>query len=69
MDREKAIYKEQLLKEGKPAEMVEKIVMGKMGKYYAEVCLEEQEYIKDDKQKVKAILNGVKVTKFIRYSL
>jgi len=69
MAKEKEIYKEQLLKEGKPAEMVDKIVLGKMGKYYSEVCLEEQEYIKDDKQKVKNILGGVKVLKFLRYSL
>lgn len=69
MEREKEIYKEQLLKEGKPAEMVEKIVMGKMGKYYSEVCLLEQEYIKDDKKKVKDILGSAKVLGFLRYSL
>lgn len=69
MDKEKDIYKEQLLKEGKPAEMVEKIVMGKMGKYYSEVCLMEQEFIKDDKKKVKDILGGATVTKFVRYAL
>ncbi|MFA5131044.1 MAG: translation elongation factor Ts [Patescibacteria group bacterium] len=69
MDREKEIYKEQLMKEGKPAEMVEKIVAGKAGKYYSEVCLAEQEYIKDDKKKVKDILGGINVLKFIRYSL
>jgi len=69
MDKEKDIYREQLLKEGKPAEMVDKIVMGKMGKYYSEVCLLEQEYIKDDKKKVKDILGGAQVKQFIRYSL
>jgi len=69
MDREKVIYKEQLLKEGKPAEMVEKIVAGKMGKYYSEVCLVEQEYIKDDKKKVKDILAGANVLKFVRFAL
>lgn len=69
MDREKEIYKDQLLKEGKPAEMVDKIVMGKMSKYYSEVCLLEQEYIKDDKKKIKDILGSTKVLGFIRYSL
>jgi len=69
MAKEKEIYREQLLKEGKPEAMVDKIVEGKMGKYYSEVCLEEQEYIKDDKRKVKDILDGVKVLKFIRFSL
>jgi elongation factor Ts len=69
MDKEKEIYREQLLKEGKSAEMVEKIVTGKMGKYYSEVCLLEQEYIKDDKKKVKDILGNVQVKQFVRYSL
>jgi elongation factor Ts len=69
LEKEKEIYKEQLIKEGKPAEMVDKIVEGKMGKYYSEVCLTEQEYIKDDKKKVKDILGGAKVLKFARYSL
>ena len=69
MEKEKEIYKEQLLKEGKPEAMVDKIVEGKMGKYYSEVCLMEQEFIKDDKKKVKEVLGGANVTAFIRYSL
>jgi elongation factor Ts len=69
MEREKEIYKEQLLKEGKPAAMIDKIVEGKMGKYYSEVCLTEQEYIKDDKKKIKDILGGANIIKFVRYSL
>ncbi len=69
LEREKAIYREQLAAEGKPAEMIEKIMMGKLGKYYEEVCLLKQEYIKDDSKKVEDILNGVGVESFIRYSL
>lgn len=69
IEREKVIYKDQLLKEGKPEAMVEKIVEGKMGKYYSEVCLIEQEYIKEDKKKIKDILEGVNVVSFVRYSL
>jgi len=69
MDKEKEIYRTLLLKEGKPAEMVDKIVDGKMSKYYSEVCLTEQEYIKDDKKKVKDILGGASITKFVRFSL
>jgi len=69
MAKEKEIYKEQLVKEGKPEAMVEKIVEGKAGKYYSEVCLVEQEYIKDDKKKVKDILGGANVLKFVRFSL
>lgn len=69
MDKEKVIYREQLLKEGKPEAMVEKILEGKMGKYYSEVCLMEQEFIKDDKLKVKDFLAGASVTSFYRFSL
>lgn len=69
MEKEKEIYKEQLLKEGKPEAMVEKIVLGKMGKYYSEVCLTEQEFIKDDKKKIKDILAGTNILKFVRFSL
>ncbi len=69
MAKEKEIYKAQLLKEGKPEAMVEKIVEGKMGKYYSEVCLNEQEYIKEDKKKIKDILGGAKILKFVRYAL
>jgi elongation factor Ts len=69
MDREKEIYREQLLKEGKPENMIEKIMEGKMAKYYEEVCLVKQEFIKDDKKKVEQYLGDVKVEKFIRYSL
>ena len=68
-DLEKEIYKEQLLKEGKPEAMIDKIVEGKMGKYYSEVCLVEQESIKDDKKKIKDLLGEAKVIKFIRFTL
>jgi len=69
LEKEKDIYREQLLKEGKPAEMVEKILTGKMAKYYSEVCLIEQEYIKDDKKKIKDLLGDTKVLAFLRFSL
>jgi elongation factor Ts len=67
--KEKDIYREQLKKEGKPENMIEKILEGKLNKYFEEVCLVKQEYIKDDKKKVENILGGVKVEKFVRYSL
>ncbi len=69
MEKEREIYKAQLIKEGKPEAMVDKIVEGKSGKYYSEVCLVEQEFIKDDKKKIKDILSGVNVIKFFRFSL
>lgn len=67
--KEKEIYREQLLKEGKPENMIEKIMPGKLAKYYEEVCLLKQEYIKDDSKRVEDILGGAKVEGFIRYSL
>jgi elongation factor Ts len=69
LDKEKEIYREQLIKEGKPENMIDKIMSGKIAKYYEEICLMDQEFIKDDKKKVKDILIGVKIEKFIRYSL
>ena len=58
VDAERAIYRAQLLNEGKPEAMVDKIVDGKIKKYYDEVVLMEQVYIKDPdgKKKVKDVL-------------
>jgi len=69
LEKEKEIYKVQLLKEGKPENMIDKIMQGKLAKFYEEVCLTKQEYIKDDSKKVEDLLGDVKVEKFIRYSL
>lgn len=69
IDREREIYRAQLLKEGKPESMIDKIMPGKLAKFYEEVCLVKQEYIKDDGKKVEDILSGVRVERFIRYSL
>jgi len=49
IERERAIYKEQVKNEGKPAAIADKIVDGKLNKFYGEVCLLEQAFIKDDK--------------------
>lgn len=69
IDKEKVIYADQLAKEGKPAEMIEKIMAGKINKFFEEVCLVKQEFIKDDSKKVQDILGTTKVEKFIVYSL
>lgn len=69
LDKEKEIYREQLLKEGKPENMIENILQGKVKKYYSEVCLLDQEYIKDDKKTITEILGGVNIIKFIRFAL
>lgn len=67
--REKEIYKEQLIKEGKPEKMIDKIITGKLNKFYGEICLLKQEYIKDDKKRVEDMLGDVRVERFIRYGL
>jgi len=69
LEKEKSIYREQLLKEGKPENMIDKIAEGKLNKYYSDVCLNKQEFIKDEKRTIEQILGGAKVEKFIRYSL
>jgi elongation factor Ts len=73
IEREKDIYREQLKAEGKPEEMIEKILMGKINKYYEEICLIKQTSIKEDKKSVEQVLKEVdpelKIVKFARYSL
>ncbi len=56
LDREREIYKQQLLDEGKPADRLDKIIEGKLRKYYETNCLLEQEYIRDDKKKIKDLI-------------
>lgn len=70
IDREKAIYRAQVL--GKPAEITEKIVEGKLEKYYSDVCLLEQIFVKDPegKKKVKDIIGtGTTIKSFARFQL
>jgi len=70
LENEKAIIKNQAIKEGKPEAIVDKIVEGRISKFYKDVCLTEQPYIKDDKKSVKEVLpKEVEITHFIRYSL
>jgi elongation factor Ts len=56
LEREKAIYREQAAGSGKPADIVEKMVTGRVRKYYEEVVLTEQAYIMDDKLKVSQVI-------------
>lgn len=58
VEHEKEIYRQQLLEEGKPAEMIEKIMEGKVKKFYTEVCLLEQPFIKDDKQSIASYIKS-----------
>jgi elongation factor Ts len=56
LNREKEIYRAQTAAMGKPANVVEKIVEGKMGKFYEEVCLLEQPFIKEQSQTIKDLI-------------
>ena len=75
--RERAIYVEQVKNEGKPAAIADKIVDGKLNKFYAEVCLMEQPFIKDDQKTVGDLVKetssktgeNVVVRRFVRYRL
>ncbi len=57
--REREIYREQALASGKPEKVVERIVEGKLEKFYEEQCLYEQHFIRDDKMTVKEVIDAV----------
>lgn len=57
IEQEKTVYANQARGEGKPADVVEKIVEGRLKKYYKEVCLLEQPYIKDDSLRIQDLIN------------
>jgi elongation factor Ts len=57
VEREREIYRQKAREEGKPDAIVEKIAEGAVKKYYKEVCLLEQPFIKDDKKSVQDLLN------------
>jgi elongation factor Ts len=59
IDEESQIIKAQALNEGKPEKVVEKIVEGRMEKFYRENCLIEQNYVKDDEQTIRDLLTGM----------
>ncbi|MBL1148006.1 MAG: elongation factor Ts [Pseudomonadota bacterium] len=77
LDRERAVLKEQALASGKPADIVEKMMDGRIRKYYEQVVLLEQTYVIDGESKVSAVLEkagkdlgaDVKLTGYVRYEL
>lgn len=69
LEKEKALYMKQAMDEGKPENIAEKIVTGRLNKFYSEVCLINQAYIKEDKKTVKDILGGAEVASFARLAL
>ncbi|MDP5273470.1 translation elongation factor Ts [Chengkuizengella axinellae] len=77
LEREREVLKNQALNEGKPANIVEKMVEGRLSKYYEEYCLLEQQFIKDpDKtiadlvnEKVGTIGENISIRRFVRFEL
>lgn len=77
VEREQAIYREQMRNEGKPEHILDRIVSGKMDKYYEEVCLLEQAFIKEPDVSVDEIIRrniatlgeNIVVSRFSRYAI
>ena len=77
LENEKTVLKAQALNEGKPAAIVEKMVLGRISKYYAQVCLMEQEFVKDTDKKIKGYIKekenefgtNIVVKRFARFEM
>ena len=77
LDKEKDIQRGRALAEGKPEKMVDKIVEGRMNKYYEEVCLYEQPFIKENttsiadviKAKIAKLGENISVSRFVRFKV
>jgi elongation factor Ts len=77
LEREKAIFKQQAIDSGKPEHIAEKMVGGKLEKFYGENCLLEQPYIRDDSKTVQQLITefvarcgeNVQVRRFVRWQL
>ena len=77
LDQEKEIIHEQFKDSKKPPEIVEKIVLGKLNKFYEEICLLDQKYIKEDKMSIKEYVasfiakfgENIRVRRFARFQL
>lgn len=77
IDKEKEILRAQALNEGKPEKIVDKMVEGRIGKYYEEFCLLEQPFIKDPDKTVEQLVNekiatigeNISIRRFVRYEL
>ena len=77
LEKEKEIYREQMKSSGKPAAIVEKIVEGKLGKFYSDVCLLHQNFFKDEKLTIEKLIaekihktgENIVVKRFTRYQM
>lgn len=69
LETEKEIARKQLKEEGKPANIIEKILEGKMRKYYEEACLLQQKFVKDDKVSIEQYAGKMKVLSYDRFKV
>lgn len=77
IEHEREVLRAQALNEGKPANIVEKMIVGRIEKYYKEICLMEQPFIKDPDQTITQLINGkiakigekISIRRFSRYQL
>lgn len=77
LERERSIERERALQEGKPANIVDKIVEGRLAKFYSSVCLLDQPFIRDDSRKVSEVIaekiavlgENIVVKRFCRFEL
>ena len=71
LDHEKEVLAEQAKNEGKPEKIIEKMVQGRIQKFYKEICLVDQEFIKDPDKSVGALLkeHNAKAKRYVRYQL
>jgi len=77
LEKERSIYRAQALESGKPEKVINKIVDGKMERFYSEACLLEQTYIKDSEQTIKEVLDvligkigeNINIRRFARFQL
>ncbi len=71
VERESHVIKEQVMGEGKPADIAEKMVTGRLNKFYKEICLEEQAFIKDSNVNVLNYVknNGGTIISMVRYAV
>lgn len=73
LEREKAIFRDTALQSGKPAEIVEKMINGRINKYYEEVVLNEQAFFMEPSKKIKDVVKSIssdaKIVKFVRFAV
>ncbi len=77
VEKEAEIYRGQMKEEGKPDNIIDKIVEGKLDKFYSEVCLMEQKYVKDPDMTIEDVVNSfigslgenMAIKRFVRYQI